>query len=103
MKLIILIFIVIANIVAVCFSLFPAIVTYAEVPPDHITCGQCELPEIQKALTDAATFGRGTIIRQISSFAPWISGIALFNIGAFSFVIFHMDSKANGPNVSDNS
>lgn len=101
MKWIILFSVIIANIIGVYLSLLPTVLTYAEITPDKITCNQCELPEVQKALTDAANFGRGVIIRQISSFTPWISGIALFNIGAFLFVIFHMDSKASGPEVSD--
>ena len=88
MKWVFLFAVVVANAVAVFFALAPGLVTYAEVPPAGITCSLCTAPEVQTALTAAAKYGRDGILRQLESAAPWVLGLAVFNIGAFSLALF---------------
>ena len=84
------------NLVAAFFALAPGLITYAEVPPKGITCSLCTEPEVQKALTTAATYGRATILRQMSTSANWVLGLAVFNTVAFSLNLFFRRTKPGG-------
>lgn len=81
------------NVVGAFFVLMPGLITYAEVPPQGITCGLCTEPEVQKALTAAATYGRATILRQLNTSANWVLGLAVFNTVAFFLALFFRRSN----------
>ena len=76
------------NVVGAFFVLAPGLITYAEVPPKGITCSLCTQPEVQKALIAAATYGRATILHQLTTSANWALGLAVFNTVAFSLAMF---------------
>ena len=81
------------NVVVAFFALVPGLITYADVPPEGITCSSCTEPEVQKALTAAATYGRGTILRQLNTSANWVLGLVVFNTVAFSLALFFRRSN----------
>ena len=76
------------NVVGAFFVLVPGLITYAEVLPKGITCSLCTQPEVQKALIAAATYGRATILHQLTVSANWMFGLAVFNTVAFSLAMF---------------
>lgn len=81
------------NIVGAFLALMPGLITYAEVPPRGITCSLCTDPEVQKALTAAATYGRAVILRQLNTSASWVFALVVFNTLAFSLALFSRRSN----------
>jgi len=92
------------NLVGALFVLMPGLITYAEVPPKGITCSLCTDPEIQKALTAAATYGRAAILQKLNTSANWLLALAAFNTVAFSLALFFRRSnravKQNAPQAA---
>ena len=93
MKWLLLLAFVTVNVAGAFFALAPGLITYAEVPPKGIACSLCTEPEVQKALTAAATYGRGTILRQLTTSANWVLGLAVLNTVAFSLALFFRRSN----------
>jgi hypothetical protein len=83
MKWFLLVVFVAINVVGAFLALMPGLITYAEVPPKGITCGLCTDPEVQKALTAAATYGRAAILRQLNTSASWVLALAVFQYSRF--------------------
>jgi hypothetical protein len=81
------------NVAGAFFALMPGLITYAEVPPQGITCSLCTEQEVQKALAAAATYGRATILHQLNTSANWVLGLAVFNTVAFSLALFFRRSN----------
>ena len=94
MKWIFLTVVVIANCAAVFLAVAPGLVTYAEIAPKEITCSLCGSPEVQSALIAAVKYGRSSIQLDASS-VYWLLGIGLFNVVAFSLVLFIRGSSNN--------
>ena len=95
MKWILLVIVIVVNAAGSFFVLVPSLITYAEVPPKGVTCGKCSDPEIKKALTEAATYGRGMIIKQMHASAKWMIGLSVFNILAVVLAVFGIQSSNN--------
>ena len=95
MKWIFLTIVILANAVGSFFILVPSLITYAEVQPKGITCSKCSDPEVKKALTAAATYGRGMIISQMQASAKWMMGLSVFNILAVGLALFAIRSSNN--------
>ena len=93
MKWFLLVVFVAINVVGAFLALMPGLITYAEVPPKGITCGLCTDPEVQKALTAAATYGRAAILRHLNTSASWVLALAVFNTVAFALALFFRRSN----------
>ncbi|MDZ4055432.1 MAG: hypothetical protein U1D69_00435 [Polynucleobacter sp.] len=70
------------NVALVVVALAPGFVTFAELPPKAIACSVCATPEVQKALAQAASFGRGQIQSMVSSHAWMLFALALASMVA---------------------
>jgi hypothetical protein len=76
----ILVAVVAANLLGVSAALLPTLVTWAEIAPIGISCATCSSPEVQAALTRAASAGRGQIVAFIHSYSWVVIAVALLNV-----------------------
>jgi len=88
MKWLILFLVAAVNVAGAFYTLVPGLLTYAEVSPEGITCSACNTPEVQKALTAAATYGRATILRGLEKSSSWLPVLVFFNIAVVGWLLF---------------
>jgi hypothetical protein len=70
------------NAAIVLLAVAPGLVTYAEISPTNIACSICGSPEVQKALSQAASFGRGQVQGHLVSNAWLLTVLALMSTAA---------------------
>ena len=81
--------VLLANFVVLAATFMPFLVTYADVPPQGITCAQCANPEVQGALARAAAYGRSEILIHVQRVWLWWFLPAAINVVA-PFVIWRV-------------
>jgi hypothetical protein len=68
-------------------ALSPAFVSYADVVPRGIRCAECDTPDVQHALVQAAKAGRQQIIGTIASNKAIVLGSAALNVGVLALAL----------------
>jgi hypothetical protein len=82
----------------IAIALAPGLVTFAEVPPKGVACVGCSSPEVQAALTHAASIGRAQIQQLVLSQAWTLVGVALVGIGMAVRLAVGSGRRKNGGN-----
>jgi hypothetical protein len=83
----------------IAIALAPGLITFAEVPPKGIACAGCSSPEVQAALTHAASIGRAQIQQLVLSQAWTLIGVGLVGIAVAARLVIVSGRRKNGGNV----
>ena len=88
MKWLVLLIAIATNVLMWLIVISPTLVTWAQVVPDGIACGQCNAPDVRHALALAADAGRGQMSHPIQVAAKWVAGLGVLNILVVAYLIF---------------
>jgi hypothetical protein len=86
--------VLVANAALIFFAVAPGVVTYAELQPAGITCSSCTSPEVQAALTRAASAGRAQIQGLVLSHMWWVAALAIANFVVVLVLLFGNTRRA---------
>lgn len=88
MKWLVLLIAIAANVLMWLIVISPTLVTWAQVVPDGIACGQCNTPDVRHALILAADAGRSQMTHHIQVAAKWVAALGAFNVLLVAYLLF---------------